>query len=139
MKSFKTVISSFSLICLLSFVFAPTANAQVAVVRGGNENPMVTVAKSTFYGALTGLLVGGALILATKSDEGDILRWSIVGGTFGGLAFGLYHVATRPGPSNSMLQFDRTGLKKARLPKPMLRRNRISGTEVKIPLLSLSL
>ena len=57
MKSTKVLTTTVMLICFFSLSFTPTAKAQVTVVRGGNENPMVSVAKSTFYGALTGLLV----------------------------------------------------------------------------------
>jgi len=135
----SNVTSILVVVCLMAFGLNSSARAQVTVVRGGNENPMVSVAKSTFYGALTGLLVGGALVLATESDDGDIMRWSFVGGTFGGLILGLYHVANRPGPSNSMLHFNSKGLQKARLPKPMLRMSRTTGYEVKVPLLAFSL
>jgi len=139
MKSTKVLTTTVMLICFFSLSFTPTAKAQVTVVRGGNENPMISVAKSTFYGALTGLLVGGALVLATKADNGDIMRWSFVGGVFGGLAIGLYHVANRPGPSNSILQFNTKGLRKAQLPKPVIRLSRKAGVEINVPLMSFSL
>lgn len=80
---------------------ASGGHAQVRVERRGAENPMVEVYRSTLYGGLVGLLLGGAVALATEDDDqdGDVIRWSIVAGTFFGFAYGLYHVHTRPQPS----------------------------------------
>jgi len=75
------------------------ARAEVNVERHGSENGMVEIAKSTIYGALAGFVVGGAIELAAKDDSGEPLRWGIVIGTFAGLAYGVYDVATRPSPT----------------------------------------
>jgi len=75
------------------------ARAEVEVNRVGSENPMVEVFKSTVYGALAGLVVGGAISLATKDDSGEPLRWGFVAGTAVGLGYGLWWVSTRPQPT----------------------------------------
>ncbi|MFQ5750432.1 MAG: hypothetical protein ACE5HI_00425 [bacterium] len=103
---------------LVTFLFNSLAQGQVRVVRRGQENPVVTIAKSTLYGAATGTLLGLALSLVVDEDTGDILKWSFVGGTFGGFLFGIYHVATRPGPSAALLQLNSKGRAKINLPSP---------------------
>ncbi len=79
-------------------VLAPAARAAVNVERQGAENPVLEVAKSTVYGGLAGLLLGGAIALVSDNNDndGDIVKWSFVGGTFLGLGYGIYHVASRP-------------------------------------------
>jgi len=70
--------------------------------RRGAENPMVEIFKSTVYGALAGLVVGGAIALAAQGDDNttsNIFRWSIVGGTVVGLGAGIYFVSKRPQPA----------------------------------------
>ena len=44
-----------------TIVTSATAQADMSVIRGGQENPMATVGKSTLYGAGTGLLAGAAI------------------------------------------------------------------------------
>jgi hypothetical protein len=75
--------------------------ADVNIERRGAENPMVEIFKSTVYGALAGLVVGGAVALAVNDEDStsDIFRWSIVGGTMVGLGAGIYFVAKRPQPA----------------------------------------
>ena len=75
--------------------------ADVNIERHGAENPMVEIFKSTVYGALAGLVVGGAIALAVNDEDStsDIFRWSIVGGTMVGLGAGIYFVAKRPQPA----------------------------------------
>ena len=88
------------------------ASAGVNVERQSAENPMVEVFRSTIYGALTGAVVGGVIVLAAKSDadtNGDIMRWSIVGGTLLGLGAGIYFTAKRPQPTG-LLEFDDGGV-----------------------------
>lgn len=85
-----------------------TALAGVNIERQSAENPMVEIFRSTLYGALTGAVVGGVIVLAAQSDSetnGDIMRWSIVGGTVLGLGAGIYFTAKRPQPSG-MLEFE---------------------------------
>jgi hypothetical protein len=91
-------------------LFAGDSRADVDVIRGGAENPVVTIAKSTFWGGLTGLVLGGAIALVVDDNQEDIVKWSFVAGVFGGFAFGVYHVATRPSPESSLLQIDDEGL-----------------------------
>jgi len=75
------------------------ASGGVTVSRGSDENPVKEIAKSIYWGAVGGALIGGAIMLADKSDNSDPLRWGIVIGTFGGLAVGTYFVMTRPQPA----------------------------------------
>jgi len=78
------------------------SSADVNIERRGAENPMVEIFKSTVYGALAGLVVGGAIALAAQGDDNttsNIFRWSIVGGTVVGLGAGIYFVSKRPQPA----------------------------------------
>ena len=76
------------------------SSGSVSIQRTGNENPMVEVARSTFWGAVTGLVVGGAITLADDQHSSTPIRWGIVLGTFAGLGAGIYYVANRPIPSS---------------------------------------
>ena len=80
---------------------APASVADVNVSRTGSENPMVEVARSTFWGGMAGLMLGTAVALATDGTDGDgsVIRWSFVGGTFIGFGVGMYHVMSRPSPT----------------------------------------
>ena len=60
---------------------------------------MVEIARSVMWGAVAGLVVGGAVALAAKDDSGESLRWGIVGGTAVGLVAGVYFVSHRPEPA----------------------------------------
>jgi hypothetical protein len=80
--------------------------AAVNVERSSSENPMVEVARSTIYGGLTGLLLGGALALAVDDNkDSDYLKWGFVAGTFFGFGYGLQNVATRPS-AQALLEID---------------------------------
>jgi hypothetical protein len=82
---------------LLLALAAHPAQAAVNVNRSGSENPMVEVSRSTIYGGITGLVLGGALAMATDGgSDASYLKWGFVGGTFFGFAYGLYHVQSRP-------------------------------------------
>jgi hypothetical protein len=96
---------------LIVLCFVRPASAQVIETREGSSNPMVEVFKSTCYGSLAGLLLGSALALATDDNDNDeeYVRWGFVGGTFFGFGYGIYHVASRPGPGQAMLQDDGSG------------------------------
>jgi hypothetical protein len=104
---------SILLCAVLTFgAFPAPASAAINVERHGTENPMVEIFKSTVYGALAGLVVGGAIALAAQGDEdttGNIFRWSIVGGTAVGLGAGIYFVSKRPQPS-ALLELNDGGL-----------------------------
>jgi hypothetical protein len=96
---------------LCVFTLLPSlAPAQVTVVREGDENPMLTVAKSTFWGSVTGLLIGGAIALVVEDNKGDQVKWGFVVGTIGGCAFGFYHVFTREPPTTGLLDAGPEGL-----------------------------
>lgn len=86
------------------------ATADVDVIRAGAENPAVTVAKSTFWGGVTGLILGGAVALVADKNEDDIIKWFFVGGVFAGFGYGVYHVTTREEPTSSLLRIDEEGL-----------------------------
>jgi len=76
-----------------------TAPGAVEISRNSAENPMVEIARSVFYGALAGLVVGGAIELAAEDASGQPIRWGIVAGTGVGLVAGVYFVTSRPQPS----------------------------------------
>jgi hypothetical protein len=97
------------------------ANAEPVIQRQGSENPVTEVAKSTVFGALAGLALGGAVALVANGDnDGDIVKWSFVGGTFLGFGYGVYHVATRP-KTTALLEFQgRTPSLHAAIPAPEL-------------------
>lgn len=63
-----------------------------------DDNPMLQVFKSTIYGGLAGLTVGGAIALVSEDDNGEPLKWGFVAGTFLGLGYGLYWVTSRSQP-----------------------------------------
>ncbi len=66
------------------------------IVRDDPESPLISVAKSTFYGALLGSVVALAIMIVASADDGDIFKISFVSGTALGLGYGIYHVSTRP-------------------------------------------
>jgi hypothetical protein len=92
---------------------APTAAADrhqmpatIQIERRGEENPFIEVMNTTKWGALGGLLVGGAISLAARgNDNGEGLRWGIIVGTFAGLGYGIWHVSSRAQP-RALLELD---------------------------------
>jgi len=95
----RTLIRCVPLAALLLAALAQPATAQVIETRQGDSNPMVSVFKSTLYGAGAGTLLGLAIAVADEStDNSDAVRWGFVAGTFFGFAYGIYHVSTRPEP-----------------------------------------
>jgi hypothetical protein len=93
------------LVLVAGACLAPPASAQIIETRQGDANPMVSVFKSTIYGGLAGLVVGLAIAVASDdNDDGDAIRWGFVGGTFLGLGYGIYDVATRPSPGRALLE-----------------------------------
>lgn len=97
----------------IALLLPGAAAGQVVVNREGDENPAVVVTKSIFWGGLGGLVLGGATALAVQENEGDIVRWSFVGGTFAGLVLGLWHVTHRPEPASALLQAGPDGFRVA--------------------------
>jgi hypothetical protein len=82
---------------LIALGAAREAAAAPVIERQGSENPVSEVAKSTIFGALGGLALGGAIALVSNgNNDGDIVKWGFVSGTFIGFGYGIYHVATRP-------------------------------------------
>jgi len=99
-----------AIVLVLCVVAVMTAGAQVTVVRQGEENAFITIAKSTAWGGLGGLVLGGAVALIADENQDDILKWFFVGGVCGGLGYGIYHVATRDHPSSALLRIDQDGV-----------------------------
>ena len=98
----KRPISLLLCAALMAGVLPARASADVNIERRSAENPMIEIFKSTIYGALTGVVVGGVIVLAAKGDSDtnqDIMRWSVVAGTVVGLGAGIYFTAKRPQPS----------------------------------------
>jgi hypothetical protein len=87
----------------------------------GQESSVATVGKSTFYGALTGLLVGGAAALVGGGNSGDILKWSFVAGTSVGLIWGIHDASTGPERNSAMFSLKSDGSTTFALPTPQLR------------------
>ena len=79
------------------------ASGSVTIHREGDENPVKEIAKSVYWGAVAGAVLGGAIMLADSGPSAEPLRWGIVIGAFAGLGAGIYFVASRPVPS-SMLE-----------------------------------
>ena len=116
----KRLIPWFVFVTLALCAVPATGLAGINVERHGTENPVVEVFKSTLYGALAGVVVGGAVVLAVNDGDSaaEIMRWSIVGGTMLGLGVGLYFVAKRPQPSG-MLEL-KDGALAIHLPTPQI-------------------
>ncbi len=142
--NFRNFVITFLVIMFTFLAFSSSAEAQVTIIRGSHENPVISIAKSTLYGGATGVLLGLALTLVIDEPSEDILKWSFVGGTFGGFLYGIYHVSTRPQPTAALLQFDTKGLAKVAVPEPQVQFNRErfsreKSLDFKINLMSLSL
>ena len=112
----KKLRKTFAVGLLAITVFSATSQADE-----DHESSVVTVGKSTFYGALTGLLVGGATALVAGGNSGDILKWSFVAGTPVGLIWGVHDVSTRPEHNSAMVSLKSNGSTTVSLPKPQLR------------------
>jgi hypothetical protein len=102
----KRVVGGLALAGVLVTLAAPASEAAVNIERESHENPVVEVFRSTIYGGLAGLVVGGAIAWATESDDsGEIVKWGFVTGTFVGLAAGIAFAARRPQPT-SLLELE---------------------------------
>jgi len=75
------------------------SSSSVSIQRGGSENPVLEVAKSAYWGAVAGFVLGGAITLVDDDHSFAPLRWGIALGAFGGFGAGVYFVANRPVPS----------------------------------------
>jgi hypothetical protein len=75
----------------LQVTFVPPARADEA----GN---LLTVAKTTLFGGLIGLVLGGVTALVVDSDNrDDAVRWGIVIGSFGGFGYGIWAISQQSG------------------------------------------
>lgn len=101
----KSLVSMLVCVFVIAGALSSEVSAAPTVQRQGSENPVIEVAKSTLLGALGGLALGGALALVSSGDnDGEIVRWSFVGGTLIGFGYGIYHVSTRP-KTTALLEF----------------------------------
>lgn len=121
-----------------TIVTSATAQADVSVIRVGQENPMATVGKSTLYGAGTGILAGAAIAAAAGGNAGETVRWSFVARTSAGFLWGIHHVNTRPEPSSAMFSLKSDGSATVALPKPRLRLNEDGALGLDMTLISLA-
>lgn len=80
--------------------------ASIQIQRQGMENPMLEVAKTTVWGGLAGAAIGAALALGVPDSphNGDLLKWSFIGGTAVGFFAGIQHINSRP-DANALLEF----------------------------------
>jgi hypothetical protein len=113
LKQAKTVLAV--------LLLATTLLSAGAQADEGRENSVATVGKSTFYGALTGLLVGGAIALVADQNAGEVLKWSFVAGTSAGLIWGVHDASTRAEANSAMFSLKSNGSTTVSLPKPQLR------------------
>ncbi len=74
-------------------------SSSVSIQRGGSENPVLEVAKSAYWGAVAGFVLGSAITLVDDGHSFAPMRWGIALGAFGGFGAGVYFVANRPVPS----------------------------------------
>jgi len=111
----KKLRKTLAVVLVAITVFSATAHAEE-----GHESSVATVGKSTFYGALTGLLVGGATALVAGGNSGEILKWSFVAGTSVGLIWGIHDVSTRPEQNSAMFSLKSDGSTMVSLPKSQL-------------------
>ena len=107
---FRRIVAPLLAGCLFSIATAAFAadsptllsstSGNVSVSRYGDENPVKEIAKSVYWGAVAGAVLGGAVMLADSDPSLEPLRWGVVIGAFGGLGAGVYFVARRPQPAS---------------------------------------
>ena len=85
------------------------------------DNPVRTIAKSTFWGGVTGLALGGAIALVSDGNEQEVITWGFVLGVFGGFGFGVYHVMSNDHRAYGLLDYD-SGKVSLRVPELALGR-----------------
>ena len=79
---------------LLTFVATLIPSAYGPPSAEAAENKILTVTKDAVFGAAAGLLLGGVLMLVVhEGHRGDVVRWGVVVGTFGGFGYGIYEVS----------------------------------------------
>ena len=75
-------------------------SGNVTVERHGVENPAMEVARSTFWGAVAGTVLGLAVAAVQDQNDSAAIRWGFALGTFAGFGAGVYFVAQRPAPAS---------------------------------------
>jgi hypothetical protein len=129
----KQFTKNLAVLLVATALFSATAQADE-----DQDSPVATIGKSTFYGALTGLLVGGAAALVAGGSTGETLKWSFVAGTAVGFGWGVYDVNTRPEPKSAMLSLNSSGSATFNLPKPQLARTGNGDLGLRMSVLSLA-
>ncbi|MEZ4648926.1 MAG: hypothetical protein R3E97_09115 [Candidatus Eisenbacteria bacterium] len=81
-----------ALLVLVTFLHIPLA--PVVPAAQAEDNTMIRIAKSTVYGGLLGLLLGGAVAIVVDDNRDEPIRWGLVLGMFGGFAYGIYSAST---------------------------------------------
>ncbi len=88
---------------------APSSSStthKTVAVETENESFMGTIAKSAFFGALTGFMIGGAIYLLDRPDgEGVNVAYWTAGGTLLGTAVGVIQVAVREDRTERALSY----------------------------------
>ena len=100
--AFASVLLLQSAVCLASDApeILARESGNVTVERPGSENPVMEVARATFWGAAAGTVVGLAVAAIQSENQSAAIRWGFALGTFSGLATGVYWVAQRPAPAS---------------------------------------
>jgi hypothetical protein len=80
--------------------FLAKESGNVTVERHGSENPVMEVARSTFWGAVAGTVLGLAVAAVQDNNDSAAIRWGFAIGTFAGFATGVYFVTQRPAPAS---------------------------------------
>ena len=75
-------------------------SGNVTVERHGVENPAMEVARSTFWGAVAGTVLGLAVAAVQDQNDSAAIRWGFALGTFAGFGAGVYFVAQRAQPAS---------------------------------------
>ena len=90
-QAIRRIGSALSLALVLTLAQSPMAPARAQ----DSSNDLLVIAKSSLFGGLVGLVLGGVTALVVDSDDrDDAVRWGIVLGTFGGFGYGVYAVST---------------------------------------------
>ena len=85
-KSWRRLTVLLVLVTLLTSPMVPSAAAE--------DSTLIRISKSTMYGGLLGLLLGGAVAIVVKDNRDEPIRWGLVIGVFGGFAYGVYSAST---------------------------------------------
>ena len=92
----KRLLSSWrratTLLVLVSFLHVPLV--PLVPAAQAEDNTMIRISKSTVYGGLLGLLLGGAVAIVVDDNRDKPIRWGLVLGMFGGFAYGVYSAST---------------------------------------------